>query len=399
MIKNGKPKSLATIILMTLLASVLAFFTVRVSLDHDRDIIVINTIQHVANNMEFRELKELAEAMAAEEADSDRAANILRKMGYYSEIDNGNNITPLIASGCCVIFGLLACYFVYDNNKKYNTLFLELSTWAEDIANGKFTGGYEVYGEGAFAVFVKQFNIMERSTEGMVNSLQKEKEHIREFIANISHQLKTPLATLSLYQEMIYEDNFNNEIGEKSKICLNQINRMEWLVNTLLKIAKFDASTIKLNYQKNILLQTIKHGVEMAFSENGDKDVELSYQGDLTSKVYHDPYWLAEAIENIVKNAIKWVPHDGEIVITIEKGEALVIISIEDNGGGFAEQDIPHLFDRFYTTRKNRSSKLKGVGIGLALVKAIVDTHNGNIKAYNGVRGAVFKISIPILEN
>jgi len=204
-----------------------------------------------------------------------------------------------------------------------------------------------------------------------------------QLTADISHQLKTPLTTLRLYTEL---DNASH-----MEASLEQIQRMENLIQSLLRLERLCADGYAFNFAsadvKNIIheqwqsLQTIW------------PDKKLIIEG--TAHIRCDENWLGEVFLNLLKNACEHTGDDGVIRVRLERTEAAFFCIIEDNGGGVSADDLPKLFQRFY--RAEHQSK-NGAGIGLAIVKEIIQRHHGNITAENGRYGLKMTISMPMLD-
>ena len=204
-----------------------------------------------------------------------------------------------------------------------------------------------------------------------------------QLTADISHQLKTPLTTLRLYTEL---DN-----APHMEASLGQIQRMENLIQALLRLerlcadgysfnfAPVDAETIILEQWQN--LQAIWPSKKMIIEGS--------------AHIRCDEKWLGEAFLNLLKNACEHTPDDGVIRVQLERTEAAFFCIIEDNGGGVAPDELPKLFQRFYRAQHQSKS---GAGIGLAIVKEIIQRHHGNIIAENGQHGLKMTISMPMLD-
>jgi signal transduction histidine kinase len=168
---------------------------------------------------------------------------------------------------------------------------------------------------------------------------------------------------------------------------------MEWLIKSLLKMARIEAGAIEFKKEEVSMLKTIEKGVEHLRSRAEDKGQLLEIKdpdGDIV--FLHDSNWVAEAISNMVKNAIDHTDPGGRIEIGISETPIMVRVTIADNGEGIAEEDLPHIFERFYKGKNNIHGS--GTGIGLALAKVIIENHQGRIavKSEGGV-GTIFTIT------
>ena len=204
-----------------------------------------------------------------------------------------------------------------------------------------------------------------------------------QLTADISHQLKTPLTTLRLYTEL---DN-----APHMEASLEQIQRMENLIQSLLRLERLCADGYAFNFAQadaeNIIREQWQ-GLQAIWPEK-----KLIVNG--SAQIRCDENWLGEAFLNLLKNACEHTEEDGVIRVQLERTEAAFFCVIEDNGGGVAQDDLPKLFQRFYRAEHQNKN---GAGIGLAIVKEIIQRHHGSITAENGKYGLKMTISMPMLD-
>ncbi len=254
--------------------------------------------------------------------------------------------------------------------------------------------------------FIKDEKVIEMSTkDGAMAHLQnnifeletrlvQEREYTKqeaknntEFISDISHQLKTPLAGLRLYCEMEHNSN-PTSYTEKE---LQLVEKMEKLIHNVLKLEKIRSDTYVMNFERNeisLIFEELKTEFATLFPQ---KKINIDGKGVLRC----DKSWLREAFGNIIKNACEHTTDDGKIDISIEQAEKSVSVIIEDNGGGVPENELPLLFKRFHRTE---NASPDSAGIGLSITKAIIEKHHGTIIAENGEKGLRFSICFPIID-
>ena len=229
---------------------------------------------------------------------------------------------------------------------------------------------------------------LENAAAEMENRIEVEKERYRQearrtsdLIANISHQLKTPLSSLRLFVEMDESPHMAQEIS--------QIERMETLIGSLLRLEKLCADGYEFTFAEH----AVRPMIEQVWSQLRPlwPEKEIILTGDATIRC--DEKWLSEALLNLLKNACEHTAADGKITVNLEQTDRAFYCTVEDNGGGVSEKDLPHLFDRFYRAEGQKQS---GAGLGLAIVKEIIFRHHGHITAENIKDGLKFSISIPI---
>lgn len=216
---------------------------------------------------------------------------------------------------------------------------------------------------------------------------------MKETISDISHQLKTPLAALNIYNGLIQQEAGGDpQIKEFTALSEQELDRMESLVQNLLKITKLDAGTIALKKTpRNVadMMKTIeKHFAYQAKLQG--KTMIFSGKEEIT--LVCDPIWLEEAVGNIVKNALDHTKPGAVIYITWRAFASVIQIVVRDEGSGIHPEDLPYIFKRFYRSRFSKD--IKGIGLGLPLAKAIIEKHNGTIEVNSTLgEGTVFTIN------
>lgn len=212
---------------------------------------------------------------------------------------------------------------------------------------------------------------------------QEERRAARDLTADISHQLKTPLASLRLFCEM---DESAHMQGQ-----LSQIERMEGLIQSLLRLERLCADGYAFTFAEHdmaALVQSSWQGLSSVYPHK-----KLKIEGNAAIRC--DEKWLGEAYLNLLKNACEHTPEDGEITVHLEQSDAAFFCSVSDNGGGVDARELPRLFDRFYCAQ---SRKTQGAGIGLSIVKEIIRRHHGSIHAENIPGGLRMVMTLPILQ-
>lgn len=245
-----------------------------------------------------------------------------------------------------------------------------------------------------FSVSDNEFARLHNSVSDLINVINNEKANTlnetkrnTEFISDVSHQLKTPIAALRLYCEM---DNAEhpNEHTEKE---LQLIEKMENLVQNLLKLEKIRSDAYAMDFQINDTSEMINRFIMEIRHLFPNKEYIVTGN----SKFRCDRIWLSEALGNIIKNASEHTADDGVIEINIDSAGNSTIIEIQDNGGGIDESELPNLFTRFFRTENSLPTS---AGIGLAITKAIVEKHHGIISAENKNGGLCITMCFPHLD-
>lgn len=231
---------------------------------------------------------------------------------------------------------------------------------------------------------------------------QKEGESrafLKNTISDISHQLKTPLAALNIYNGIMQteaETGGLTAIQEFTGLSEQELDRIETLVQNLLKITKFDAGTMVIEKQQENLSELIAE-VERHFAfRAGQEGKQIVLEGDEAVSFLCDRSWLAEALDNLVKNALDHTEREDSIWIWWGRSPSAVSITVKDNGSGIHPEDLHHIFKRFYRSRYSQDTQ--GIGLGLSLVKAVVEAHGGTVGVDSRLgSGTTFVLVFPMI--
>ncbi|MGI6623547.1 MAG: HAMP domain-containing protein [Clostridiaceae bacterium] len=246
---------------------------------------------------------------------------------------------------------------------------------ARRVASGEFSGRINVKGKDEIAELSDSFN-------DMVLALENLERMRRDFIGNVSHELRTPITTIKGFIDGILDGVIPAEKQEYYlSIVRDEVRRMQNLVNDLLDLAKMQAGEVILNMTDFDINELIRHCVISLQQLLIEKNLE--FKADFETErlfVHADMDSIQRVLINLLHNAIKFTPVDGEIRIKtyLEKDKA--VISVEDTGSGIPKDELPNIFERFYKTDKSRSTDRSGVGLGLAIARNIIVSHNESIK-------------------
>ena len=207
----------------------------------------------------------------------------------------------------------------------------------------------------------------------------REKEFLKNTISDISHQLKTPLAALNIYNGLLQdEEEALPSVKELTALSEQELDRIEMLVQNLLKITKLDAGSIVIEKDRENVADMIRD-IELQFAYRaGQEQKEIVLSGSDDVFLLCDRDWMIEAIGNIVKNALDHTEKGDTIRIEWKALSSAVQITVEDNGSGIHPEDFHHIFKRFYRSRFSKDKQ--GIGLGLPLTKAVIEAHNGTIE-------------------
>lgn len=224
---------------------------------------------------------------------------------------------------------------------------------------------------------------------------QREREFLKHTISDISHQLKTPLAALNIYNGLLQEEPSPEEVQQFAALSEQELDRMETLVQNLLKITRLDAGSIVFE-QEDVPLADLLREVQHQFAYRAQQEEKtLTLAGEDDVLLHCDRTWMREALGNLVKNALDHTASGDTICIRWTQAASLLQIKVQDNGSGIHPEDLPHIFKRFYRSRFSQDTP--GIGLGLPLAKAIVDAHGGTIEVDSTLhRGTTFILNFRI---
>ncbi len=247
--------------------------------------------------------------------------------------------------------------------------------------------------EGELSILNSEITKMTLRIREQNDVLKREKEHLADSLADIAHQLRTPLTSANLILSLL--ENVSDEHERKAFLRETEelLVRMDWLLTSLLKLSRLDAGVVAFQRERvdvNDLICTALRPLQIPMELHN-----ISFKTDVPKgmEVWGDPGWLSEALQNIIKNCMESSGDNGEIEIVCEENPLFSEIAIHDSGAGFEKEDLPYLFDRFY---RGKNTDATGYGIGLALCKMIVTRQGGTIAARNHPQGgAVFAVRFP----
>jgi two-component system phosphate regulon sensor histidine kinase PhoR len=226
-----------------------------------------------------------------------------------------------------------------------------------------------------------------------------EKQRHAEFVSSVCHELKTPMASIRAYNELLRDGDAETE-EERIELCdfiEGQVDRLTRLVNNMLNLARIQSGVIKVQRNDCELNDVLHPAIETVRQLAEEKNIHLfSELSDLYLAVHADKDLLGQAVINLLSNAVKYTPPGGEVRLRSRLAGERCVIEVKDTGMGIPTEDLPRLFERFYRVPRN-SSAATGTGLGLALVKYIItDLHNGSITVQTAVdAGSTFTISLP----
>ena len=312
-------------------------------------------------------------------AEVQSALNTLDKYGYESsQITKNLNCAHL---GLCFLGFVLAVggyFWLYDYGEKRKIL--SVIDYVRKINDKIYDLKLDENSEGELSLLTNELYKTTVLLQKTAEADQKRAQNMETALADISHQLRTPLASLQITLDNIYDhpELSPRKRQEFLRIATRQVEQMSELVVTLLNLAKLDNGTLRMRPRTITaakLLQDVAERLEVLAEI---REVELKVTGDLTAKLKLDPKWQAEALMNIVKNCIEYSAPGQTVDISVTSKAVYTRITVSDAGMGISQRDLPHIFERFY---KAENARAESTGIGLAFAKTLIEANGGQVKA------------------
>ncbi len=280
-----------------------------------------------------------------------------------------------IAGIICLVLGLILTGIYFCNLKKRNDKINELNNYLSLMCSGNFDLKINDNTEGEISILKNNLYKIMTLLKSQNDELENEKVYLADSIADISHQLKTPLTSMMVMSDLLLDETDENKRKEFLSIITTQLDKMKWLITNLLKISKLDAGTTQFKREdisiNDVLAQSLK-----PFSVTLDIK-QIKVVNTVEDFIFKgDDNWTSEAVENIIKNCIEHTDDGGTLTFYTQRTNVYNSLFIVDNCCGITKEDLPHIFERFY---HGKNSSSESVGIGLALAKTVLEKEKGDI--------------------
>jgi len=300
----------------------------------------------------------------------------------------------LFAGGIAVVFGSFFTSTLISRIQR-----LEVAT--KSIEKGDLSTRADIPGNDEIASLAVSFNQMAHQLQ-IVDRKQKELDTLRrDLVAWAGHDLRTPLSSIRLLVEAISDGVASDPtlVQDYLRQTKRHVDNLSLLVDELFQISQLDAGSMPLNLEPVSLSDLISDTLVSFSRLAAQKDVTLSGSaGPGIDPVVIDPVWISRAFNNLISNAIRYTPSGGNISLSAELIPQAVLVKVTDTGDGIPEEDLPHIFERFFRGEKSRNRSSGGAGLGLAIVKGIIDAHHGTIQVHSQTgQGTTFSILLPKL--
>lgn len=300
--------------------------------------------------------------------------------------------------GITIILAILLivaiCYGIYQKRKTYRMIdrLLDSVLSQEMIV-------YSEVEEGEFSALVSKIRQIQEVLENRARSADSEKEQVKSLVSNMSHQLKTPLANLSLYAEILGQSEIAPERkAEFADKMQRQIEKLNWIVESLSKMIKLEQNIDGFEVKDTPIRPTILDAIDTVYEKVEKKDLHLNLEPFEDRALYHNRKWTVEVFVNLLENAIKYTEKGGAISIRVKPYELYTEIQFSDNGRGIHKEELTDIFKRFY--RSPEVENMEGSGIGLYLSNLILEKEKGYITAASEYgKGSCFSVFLQNCKN
>lgn len=294
--------------------------------------------------------------------------------------------TLLLLIPSLLISYIVTWIYLYKQSNRIKNL----SKYMNNILNNNYSLDIRDYVEGDLSNLKNDIYKMTVKLKEQSDLSQKDKKYLEEILSDISHQLKTPLTSMYVINDVLISDKKITPEKKQEFLIKNrrELERIEWLVTTLLKMSRLDSGSEQIkttNISLKTLFKRVLEPLEIPI-ELKNQNLVLEYDPEIIVNI--DLNWTTEAFINILKNAHEHTKENGTIIIRSNDTPIYTEIEIIDNGEGIDPKDLPHIFERFYKGKSNKES----IGIGLNMAKKVINLEKGDIKATSTKEGTIFNI-------
>ena len=397
--KESFKKVVITGLILILISSLTIFIVLTIQYKNYEKIVnltISNLIDEIMEKYPETDEQELIRIINSE--NQEQKDEVLSKYGYTNnisyikELENSMNTSIRINIAIIVLLGVIAIIVALIYTNKRDKSLRSINKYLDKVNNGNYELKIEDNGEDEIS---RLRNELYKTTillrESAENS-EKEKTNLSNSLADISHQLKTPLTSIRIMLDNI-EENPNMDEKTRNEFIEEISRQIDWissLVISLLKLAKFDAGAIIMQDTQINVKKLIDNVINNLAIMIDIKNIKIEEKIDEDVILRADYNWQLEALTNIIKNCIEHSKEDSKIKIEVENNSIFVKIKITDEGEGIAKEDLSHIFERFY---KSKQVSENSIGIGLSLAKTIIEKENGYIKVDSELgKGTTFEI-------
>ncbi|MEO6351247.1 MAG: HAMP domain-containing sensor histidine kinase [Candidatus Limnocylindrales bacterium] len=303
----------------------------------------------------------------------------------------------LVASVIALIVAIIASVFIASRLARP---IRRLTGAARQLADGNL--GVRVVAQSAspeVSDLSEAFNAMAERLQRSIDFIRRDRDRSRDFLADVSHELRTPIAALRTFNELLNEEASMDEATrlEFLEQSRQQIERLDWLATNLLELSKLESGLVLLDMRPDDLRAVVENAVQQALPSSDRKGIELSMEvPDEPIRQRHDPQRLGQVLSNLIGNAIKFTEPGGKVDVTLETTKEGAQIRVADTGVGIDPHELPRVFDRFYRGAGAAQTRASGSGLGLSIVRQIVEMHSGRVAISSSPgKGTQVSVALP----
>ncbi|MCI8575716.1 MAG: HAMP domain-containing histidine kinase [Bacilli bacterium] len=311
----------------------------------------------------------------------------LSYLEYVSSLESFTHRAIFFSFLCCFfLFLLLVLFFAYQKHHRI----LDINDYLFRVLQNDYQMNLKDYREDSISILKNDLLKVTNKLRNMSEISINDKKNLERTLSDISHQLRTPLTSLTIINDVLSSDHVTKSDEKKFLIQQReQLERMEWLIVTLLKMSQIDSGTIVFEEKEESVLEMINEAIKPSLIPLELKQIEYEISIDPSLKCVMDFHWMVEAFVNLIKNAMEHTQNMGHLKITASDNPMFVEIKIIDDGIGISKKDLPHIFERFYKC----NTKAESIGIGLNFSKTVIEKQHGVISVSSVLgKGTTFVI-------
>ena len=314
---------------------------------------------------------------------------------YVAMLFENRRVTLTTALFSIMVIALFVA-FTFTLKKHMLSILIQLSDVISALIDGRENEVFSVLNDDLLSKLQAQVTKLSGILVAQNSRLKKERDEIKSLISDISHQLKTPLANLRVYFDLLQDQSLAPAQREEFMHNMQgQLEKLSFLMDSMIKMSRLESGVIQLSPQMASLNVTSLTAIRQVYQKAQVKNIHLSFDAGQDIQLQHDRNWTAEAIFNLLDNAVKYTPGGGSVNVSLEKYELFARLDITDTGSGLDEVEINHVFKRFY--RGENARHQEGVGIGLYLLREIIQKQGGYVKVRSKKdEGSTFSLFLPL---
>lgn len=287
------------------------------------------------------------------------------------------------------------CFYMWKRNRK---MYRVIDRMMDEILDGEKLSQSDIK-EGEISALASKAKRIQEKVDLGIQSAEEEKEQVKSLISNMSHQLKTPLAGLMMYRELLEDENLDAATRKKFLVKMRyQSEKIDWILQSLFKMVDLEQGVIAFEAGSLPIKATIQDAVTAVLDKADKKEIDILTEDFQDRNLWHNRKWTAEVLINLLENAVKYTRSGGQVCISVHPMELYTELRIRDTGIGIRQEEQTEIFKRFY--RSKEVENLEGAGIGLYLSRMILEQEKGYIMVHSVIgEGSTFSVFLQNCQN